>query len=228
MCSDLFPGIVRFSESRSASALGWTRFSLDIGAVLDQELNRGSVAFVGGPHERSRSAQGLLGVHVRTAVDQNLDRVYVPSSGRGHQRSPAQGKLFIGIGAGLDQRGEDGCIAVNPGKPHRRGPVVIGGLRIGARRQQQVHHFFVGTVHSPVERRGAIALGSIHVGMLLHQLLYFHPVAAHRSVCNVGMRRGAKAHGRQQQEHRPTDHDPFHMRPLTESQGGLLLSPMES
>ena len=72
---DCLSRIVGFAQSRSSPTLSRTRTGLDVGSVLDQELNRRSVTFICGPHQRSRSAKGFFRVHIRSMVKQRFHRV---------------------------------------------------------------------------------------------------------------------------------------------------------
>ena len=132
---DLLPWIVGFSERRPSSTLGQTRVGLDIRAALDQELDRGRMAFVRGPHQGRGSAQGFLRIHLRAVVEQHLHRLHIAGARRFHERSPSQRELLIGISAGLDQRFNDGGIAVDARQPQRCGALAVRGLGIRARRE---------------------------------------------------------------------------------------------
>ncbi len=123
--------------------------------------------------------------------------------------------------------------AVDARQPQRRGALAVRGLGIRARAKQQIHHFFIGPEHRPVKRGGAIGLRRIHIGVLLHELPHGHAVAAHHRVGNLG---GAAARrGDRQSNGNNSDRydancnsDAFHVRSLTDSPDGPVLSPMLS
>ena len=76
-------------------------------------------------------------------------------------------------------------------------PSRFAALAIRARAKQQVHHIFIGLEHGPVQRRGAIGLRRIHIGVLLQEFLRSRRVAAHDRIRNFGGSSG-KAHDRKQ------------------------------
>jgi len=104
--------------------------------VLDQELHRGGMGFIRGPHQRRRSTQCFFGVHVGAAIEQDFHRVDITGARRQHEGSPSERKALVGIGAGGEERRDDGGIAVHARQPERCGAFTVRGLRVRARANQ--------------------------------------------------------------------------------------------
>ena len=69
-----FSRVIGLAERRSTTALRRVRLRRDVRAAFDQELHGGRVPLVGCPHERRRSAQGLLGIDLGTRLDEDTRR----------------------------------------------------------------------------------------------------------------------------------------------------------
>ena len=73
---------------------------IHVRAVLNQELNRGRVSFIGGPHDRRRTPRRFLGVDIRAVIDERLHCVDFAGARGCHERRPSQRKMLVGICAG--------------------------------------------------------------------------------------------------------------------------------
>ena len=197
-CRDGSPRIARLAERRSASALGGRRLRLDVGAAVDQQLDRGRVAFVGRPHQRRGAAQRVLRVHVGAVVEQHRHRVDVAGARRDHQRRASERQLLVGVGAAFDERREDRRVAVDAGQPQRRRAFAVRRLDVRARANEQHDELAVAAIDRPVQRGRAVVLRRVDVGLLADQRANRRLVAAHRRVGDVRL---SGAHAGRQREH---------------------------
>ncbi len=146
-----------------------------------------------------------------------------------HQRTTAKRQRFVGVGAALEQRLNDGGITARRRQPQRGGTVAIRQVRLGAGLQQQFDKFGVATIGGPLQGGGTIGLLRIYVGTAFQQALNLRPVARACGIGNVSLReRGA---GNRRQQH-ATDslqckatHDNFSSTPHTRPGSGPVLSP---
>ena len=88
---------------------------VDVGSVLDQELNHRGMLFRGREHQRGLPAPALRPVHLRAVVEQRLDRGGIACARGDHQRRLAFGLRGIGIGPGFEKRVDHGGVAVHAG-----------------------------------------------------------------------------------------------------------------
>ena len=162
------------------------------------------MAFVGGPHQRRGSAQGFLRVHVGAVVEQHLHRLDVAGARRHHQRRPAERQLLV-----RDRRRRSISAAMIAASPFTLAshsgvaPSRFAALAFAPARISRSDHLLVAAVHRPVQRRRAVGLRRIHVGVLRHQRAHGRLVAAHGRVGDVGRAPAPTARHRQQPTQRP-------------------------
>src|SRR5262249_54422680 len=87
---NLLSRVIRFAERRTSPSRRRIRARILVGAPLNQELNRGSVAFIGCPHQWSRAAQCLFCIWIGAAIEQDFDRVEIARARGSHQRRSSQ------------------------------------------------------------------------------------------------------------------------------------------
>ena len=120
-------------------------------------------------HERRLAAERLDRLHVGAVRQEQPDELHVPGLGGGHQRGFADGAGQVRVGAGLQQCVRERRAAVQR-RLHERGDALVRRrVHVRAGLQQQRRGLAVVPVGGPVQRRGPIALGLVHVGALLEQ-----------------------------------------------------------
>ena len=136
-----------------------------------------------GPHQRRRAAPGFLRIDVGTRFGKHPYRVGLPGARRHHQRGVARRRQpRIRVGAGLEQPVEHRCTAVDGSELKRRHGLAGSRRHAGPGSEQQVHGLEVVPLHGPVERRRAVNLREIDVGLACDRGSNRPTVAAHRRV----------------------------------------------
>ena len=146
------------------------RSDLPVGAVIEQELHDGRMAFGRRPHEGGLSLVLLARIHVRAAVEEHPDDIGVACASGRHQDGLAvfSGQRFR-VGAGFEQRFDHRRASGRDRLGQRRRAIAVPGLRVRARAEQQVDRVFVVPDDRPMESGGAVGLRGIHIDLALHE-----------------------------------------------------------
>ena len=107
------------------------RACMHIGAALQQQARRLEAVLGHGPHQRRLSPGGLRGLDVGARVQQRRDRRGRPGARGGHQDGFAGLQGGVRVGPGVEQRRDDGGIAVGRPEPDRCRAVVVGRAGVG-------------------------------------------------------------------------------------------------
>ena len=75
----------------------------------------------------------------------------------------------MGVRSGTEQRVEHARAAVGGRQRERGHAVLVGGIDVGARRDQRLGQGHVIPVRRPLQGRGAVRLWPVHVGSLFEQ-----------------------------------------------------------
>ena len=87
----------RRGTSRSAGTL------VDVGAALDEKLDRVDVVLGGGPHQRGLAVPLLARLQIGAVLDQDLEHASIAGACRRHQNGLTLGQHRIGIRTRLEQ-----------------------------------------------------------------------------------------------------------------------------
>ncbi len=140
------------------------RLRRDVGACLDERRDRRRVAFGRRPHERSLAAKLLRGVHVCSVLQQRFNRC-----GRTVQRGVHEERLpfarrRVGIGAGLDQPGQEFRTAARGCQCKRCYAIARSRIDFGARGEQQFRDLERTDPCGMVQSRGAVGVALVGIG----------------------------------------------------------------
>ena len=113
---------------------------IDVGPRFDERPHDLCVPFRGGPHERGLSV-ALAQVVFCAAHQQCLDGIYAARPCGHHQRGFAALHGDVRISARLEEHPHDGGVAVRACQRQRRHAVMIGGIDVGARLDEQRDSF---------------------------------------------------------------------------------------
>ncbi len=83
-------------------------------------------------------------------ADEHFHRIHLAGERGGHQRGLPFFGGAVGIGSGLQQVLDDGCVAVGAGERKRCDPVGGLGLCVGARGDEEVGDFEIVALHRPM------------------------------------------------------------------------------
>ena len=155
------------------------KLSLGVSSTVDRALMSAPAStsarvtstwlFGRGPHHRRLAEEALLGVDVG-AVASSSARPDVAGAARGHQHGLAFGHHRIGVGARASSSAfRSAPIAVDGGERQRRHAVAVGRLDVGTGRISSLTVFDVVGAYRPVQRRRAVGLGDVDVGLLPNQ-----------------------------------------------------------
>ena len=162
-----------------------------IGAHLEQHLHRFGVTLLDGPHQRGRAAQVLLRVDVRAGGHEHPDRPRIAVARRQHQHRLAVGEALLRVGAGLEKPFDHRHVAVQRRHRERRERFAVGRVDLRAGGDEQAGGLEVVAIDGPVERRRAVDLRCVDVGVLLQQPAQRGLVAFHRRVGHLALVRRA-------------------------------------
>jgi hypothetical protein len=194
----LSPRIVCFTKRWPSTALGRSGLSLNVCAMLDEDLNCGCMAFISRPHQWCRAVLRFFRIYIRAMIEQHFDGIHVSGACRLHERSSSEGLPLIRIGARSEQCCDDAGIAIDAGKPQRSGTVTVRRLDVRACANQHVHCFLVAVIHGPMKSGSTIGLGNVDISLLLNQGPKHGFVPLHGGIRDVGPARSQAAHRQQQ------------------------------
>ena len=189
-----------------AGETGRTAVCGDVGAELDERLDRRRVALLRRPHQRRRAAQLLFRIHVGAGGDEQLDGVGPAIARRvHHQRLAVRSKLFR-AGAGLQQSIDDRRAAVLRRHRDRRDAFAVRRIGPGTGAQQQIHGLDLVAVDRPVQRRCAVNLRRVDIDVLLQERAQRRRVAFHHRIGHIAAAgRGCAGGDRPEDDDRPDD-----------------------
>ena len=149
-----------------ARQTGAARLGGMVGAGGEQHRHRFGVPLLHRPHQRGGPAQPFFGVDVRARFDEQLHRLRPPVARRIHQHRLAVGAGRLDVGARLHQPVDQRRAAVERRHRQRRHAGAIDDIGFGPGTQQRVGGLDVVVIHRPVQRRGAVTLRRVDVGLL--------------------------------------------------------------
>ena len=123
----------------------------------------------GGPDKRSLAKNLFARLYIRSTRQQRVDRVDVTRARRHHQSCLPLWQQGVDVCSSLDQRFNDDAGAIERSERKGCDAVAIGEVGLGARPQQRLDARDIVRLHGPVECRGPIGLGDVHVGPVLQQ-----------------------------------------------------------
>ena len=126
---------------------------VDVRARRDQALDNAIVSARDRPHQRGLLVRRFGGVDVGAARQQRVDHLVRTRPHRDHQRRFAARRRVIRPRASGQERRGDGRVSVLAGQSQRGHAVVVGGVRVGAGRDQAADQGEIVVVRSPVQRR---------------------------------------------------------------------------
>ena len=151
--------------------------------MVNEHLDDSWIALGNGPHQGRRTAPGLLRVDLGSVVQQHLERVGLPGACRHHERRVSKFRQRgIGVCSGLDELFDHRCIPVKRGELERCGAFAVRGRHICAGADQQIRNFQIIRAHRPMQRRRAINLWGIYIGLPLQQETHSLLISLHGRV----------------------------------------------
>ena len=142
---------------------------VDVRAELDQRMDGGRVVLGGGPVQRGLAAPAFPGAEVGAARQQQPQHVDVAGARRRHQHRLALRQGRVRVGAGGEERLDDRRAPAAGGEDEGRYAVAVGGFGVRSRPEQKLRRLDVAPVRRPVQRRRAVGLGGVDVGLALQQ-----------------------------------------------------------
>ena len=140
---------------------------VDVGAMLDEQLDHRGLVLRRGPHERRLLAPALARVDVGAVLDEHFGGGRIAAAGDDHQRRLPIGAGCVDRCAGFEQSCDDGGVADRRGFRERRRAELVRSRDVGARRDQSLDEREVVVVDGPVQRRRAVGRFRVDVDAIL-------------------------------------------------------------
>ena len=125
--------------------------SIDVGAARQKQFHYVGVIFEHRPHERGLPMHVVLGVDLRSPIEQQCDRIHLAGAGRGHESGFAARIGAVRIHAGVQQLTDHGRAAVGGREGDGRDAVAVGGLHIRAGFDQRVNRLEIVVANRPMQ-----------------------------------------------------------------------------
>jgi len=127
------------------------------------------MSLLGRPHQGRGAAQLLDRVDVDARLDEQSEGCRVAVPRREHHQRFAVGADLLRVGAGLQEAGNDRRVTIDGSHLDRGDALTVGLIRCRSGSEELIGQLGILMVDRPVERRGAVHLSSVDVGLAGYQ-----------------------------------------------------------